>query len=733
MEGGGTPNNPLSVTISNGSSSVSATSIDLTGNASCDNCEPPPDASGGCPYYADRSSAIGISWKNKTTGTEGLASHAITGTCYCDKVLFWLICSVYYEHTWSATGIPLALGDNIIEVTAHSPSGGTASDSVDIVRSNSVLTIEPLDGATNVHVNTTISVTFSANVDPLTVTSSSFMVKSSGGAAVSGNYVVNGPTVSFTPFSYLATNTLYVVNTSSGIKDTNGIPMAVDSWVFTTSASSDVTPPTISSTNPASGATGTAVTNPVVATFSEPMMASTINTNTFTLNNGVNGMVVLNSNTASFWPSSQLAFSTTYTATIAAGVQDLAGNGMVAPYSWSFTTNATPPPPTAISTDPANNASEVVVNDPIYATFSEPMDFATINTNTFSLNNGVTGTVAYDSGTHTAKFTPIGNLTGSTTYIATITSGVTEILGIPMAAPYSWSFTTGLVVKTMKMPDSGQIVCYDISGLIIPCVGSGQDGDYAINTPSYTDNGDGTVTDNVTGIVWQKQNDGLGRSWSDAKTYCSSLTLGGGGGWRLPSRYELVTVTDYGGDSVNYFPNRISSWSSTSVLGQSTFWGLSNSYGYTQYSATSVNQYAQCVRGAQSFQQLVDNGNGTITDTRTNLTWQRDENGLMDWHTSIDYCEALSLGGWNDWRLPNIKELASLVDDTKPDLIYYGMFNIAINMTMFPGATASYYWSSTSFNPSYAWAVYFGTGIPDSAVPSSVKTVSNKFRCVRGG
>ena len=85
---------------------------------------------------------------------------------------------------------------------------------------------------------------------------------------------------------------------------------------------------------------------------------------------------------------------------------------------------------------------------------------------------------------------------------------------------------------------------------------------------------------------------------------------------------------------------------------------------------------------------LVDNGNGTVTDNRTGLIWQQGEPGYMSWGEALSYCEGLSLGGHSDWRLPNVRELESLTDDSR----YYP----AMDTSFFPDAHSSYYWSSTT-------------------------------------
>lgn len=104
-------------------------------------------------------------------------------------------------------------------------------------------------------------------------------------------------------------------------------------------------------------------------------------------------------------------------------------------------------PPTVAVTNPANNAIGVAINSAVTAVFSEAMDPATISAATFTVSSGVTGTVTYNAGNSTVTFTPSVNLLNNTTYVATITTGVTDLAGNPMAADYTWTFTTGSAVS----------------------------------------------------------------------------------------------------------------------------------------------------------------------------------------------------------------------------------------------------------------------------------------------
>jgi len=140
-------------------------------------------------------------------------------------------------------------------------------------------------------------------------------------------------------------------------------------------------------------------------------------------------------------------------------------------------------PPTVASTAPANNATGVAIATNVTATFSEAMRASTINTTTFTLSDGtnaVSGTVGYDSGTQTATFTPTSALSYSTIYTATITTGVTDLVGNALAADYTWSFTTvsaggggngGCGCVTASLPNSNLeplgtlILCGVVTGL----------------------------------------------------------------------------------------------------------------------------------------------------------------------------------------------------------------------------------------------------------------------------
>ncbi|MGB5081852.1 MAG: ice-binding family protein [Burkholderiales bacterium] len=223
----------------------------------------------------------------------------------------------------------------------------------------------------------------------------------------------------------------------------------------------DTTAPTVSSTNPGHTTTGIAVNRSLAATFSEPMDSATCTTTTFTLAQGVTpvgGAVTCVGRTATFNPTSDLAASTLYTATITTGVKDAAGNALAANKTWDFTTGTTSDAaaPTVSSTDPADAATGVVVNGNITATFSEAIDPATCTATTFALTQGVTSVpAAVTCVGSTATLNPTSNLAASTSYTATITSGVMDLAGLALAAglaPNPWTFTTSASAATAAGP-----------------------------------------------------------------------------------------------------------------------------------------------------------------------------------------------------------------------------------------------------------------------------------------
>jgi hypothetical protein len=293
-------------------------------------------------------------------------------------------------------------------------------------------------------------------------------------------------------------------------------------------------------------------------------------------------------------------------------------------------------------------------------------------------------------------------------------------------------------LTTVYVPDTGQTQSY--TSLF------GQDSDYLLHPPSYSDNGNETITDNVTGLMWQKGGNAANRSSTEADEYCAGLTLAHFTDWRLPSDYELMTIVDYGttAPAINgiYFPNtRFDSpwWTRTQGMSSSFAagrWAVYFGTGNMDILAFYSSAYTRCVRGGKKQpgafagtgqdqpHDFWDNGNGTITDRITRLVWQKQDRGTTaSWEDAITACEESALGGYSDWRLPNVKELRSIVNS--------GMYAPAAYDGYFPNTQSNSYWSSTTYvtSPDAAWRVNFWHG----EVEASLKGNAFFVRCVRGG
>jgi len=310
------------------------------------------------------------------------------------------------------------------------------------------------------------------------------------------------------------------------------------------------------------------------------------------------------------------------------------------------------------------------------------------------------------------------------------------------------------------LPDTGQTKCYNDT-VEIPCPSQGQDfygqdAQYTINPPSYTKldaNGNalpdsatswGMVKDNVTGLIWENKtadgsihDSGKTYTFNDAQNVfipqLNAANFGGYSDWRLPTIKELSTLLDISRDkppiNTDYFPNTATTlyWSSSPTAFVSPIpnaaWDVDFLTGNTYYIGKSASPRVRAVRGNQLSSSLTDNGNGTVTDSSANLTWQKTSYGPATWKDSLSYCENLTFGGYSDWRLPNINELQSLAD--------YNLFNPSVNTQIFSDTnTSSIYWSSSVYanQSNTAKGVNFYTG----ARSGEVKTNSNYVRCVRG-
>lgn len=381
-------------------------------------------------------------------------------------------------------------------------------------------------------------------------------------------------------------------------------------------------------------------------------------------------------------------------------------------YTWTATPGTTPPTP------PAGLAATATSSSLISLAWTASTD-----------DVGVSGYKIYRNGSLLTTTTDISygdsGLAAATPYCYQVAAY--DAAGYDSVKSDETCATT-LSRSTFKLPDSGQTTSYTDT--------TGEDADYAINPPSYTDNGNGTVTDNNTGIIWQKEKNAA-KPWAEAGTDCDELTLAGYSDWRLPDIFTLMTIVNYEKDypalDTTYFPGTTTIWSSTTDMTNSTeeAWVMDYYDPGRPYSGWQSSAYSsRCVRGTQlNLGDFVDNSNGTITDYSTSLLWQKEDDGTpKTWESALSYCEGLALGGHSDWRLPNERELYSITNTERS--------NPSIDTSYFPNTQSSmfsvlFYWASTTAksNSANAWHVNFS----NSNVWTSSKTSEGYVRCVRGG
>jgi hypothetical protein len=240
--------------------------------------------------------------------------------------------------------LPLLLGALLAgcgDGSGDDNSGGPGFGSAPTVTSTT-----PAATARDVPVQREITARFSKAMNDKTINSTTFTLTAPGAVAVAGAVTLDAAsnTAIFKPASALAVNTLFTATLSTGVQDTGGLALANQhAWTFTTETA-DTTRPTITSSTPLAGDTGVAINRKITATFDEAMDPASFSATTFILTGPATtpvtgGAVSLVGNTAIFTPpAGNLAPNTTYTATIKAGVKDLAGNALLSDFFWRFTT-----------------------------------------------------------------------------------------------------------------------------------------------------------------------------------------------------------------------------------------------------------------------------------------------------------------------------------------------------------------------------------------------------------
>jgi len=249
------------------------------------------------------------------------------------------------------------------------------------------------------------------------------------------------------------------------------------------------------------------------------------------------------------------------------------------------------------------------------------------------------------------------------------------------------------------------------------------------NPASYTlAVADGTVTDNVTGLIWERAVGPTVYTQGQAVSHCESKA----GGWRLPTRVELVSLVDFTipspGPTINAIfektlPERF--WTSSNFAGDPSIgWYVGFDYGSTHPIAITPDAlyFVRCVRGTSSHfspTRYEVQADESVHDATTGLTWQRAVAPKQAWSDAMTFCSTLGAC----WRLPSLTELQTIVDETKE--------NPSIDQDAFPSTPVDFFWTSSpradqASGPS-AWYVAFIHGHADT----EPITTSYFVRCVR--
>lgn len=302
------------------------------------------------------------------------------------------------------------------------------------------------------------------------------------------------------------------------------------------------------------------------------------------------------------------------------------------------------------------------------------------------------------------------------------------------ACLFTGSLMAQPIQKTMKrLPDTGQVNSYTTT--------FGEDHDYSINPPGFVVNGNGTVTDTVTGLMWQ-QTDGGEMTIEKAFLYADTLTLAGFSDWRLPSAHESFSILNHQHTNpaldLQFFTSTNAAywWSSqfqandpTKVWCTNAGGGIGN-HPKTETVSAGGNKkiHARVVRNlwpANPVQNhYSNNADGTLFDSLTGLTWKRQaEPDSLTWEEALSFAESSSFANYLDWRLPNIKEIQSINDES--------LVNPSFDPILFPGMGIRRIWSSTSLpnQTSKAWYLDTRFGITTYAD----KTTRQYVVLVRGG
>lgn len=255
------------------------------------------------------------------------------------------------------------------------------------------------------------------------------------------------------------------------------------------------------------------------------------------------------------------------------------------------------------------------------------------------------------------------------------------------------------------------------------------------NPASYSvDETNDTVLDDVTGLMWQRTVSDSVFSGKKSNDYCASLVHGGFDDWRLPSRIELVSLVDFTkldpAIDTNTFPNtpNASFWTSSPFAGDTySAWFINSPDGSANYSDVVFLERARCVRLGHTnpSPERYQMKNGTVYDTKMKLTWQQTVSpNSFTWSQAQTYCRNLVLEG-GGWRAPSMKELQTIVDETRTDP--------PIDPNAFPDAPSGSFWTSSPLVDSAGLSWYVDFFSPFGEGKSGFLDTTKKLpvRCVR--
>lgn len=288
------------------------------------------------------------------------------------------------------------------------------------------------------------------------------------------------------------------------------------------------------------------------------------------------------------------------------------------------------------------------------------------------------------------------------------------------------------VHPSWPMPDSKVRFFTDGTGVVGACPASdapgyGQDACYEIDPPAYETEG-GVVRDLVTGLEWERDADPGSFDWWGARAHCAALAFDGGG-WRLPSRVELVSLLEFSRITptidVDAFPTATSEfyWTSSPVPFANLAYGVRFELGFIYDHDPFGTGRVRCVRGAYEapaprFETTAD----VVVDHGAGVVWQRASfPAPMAWTDALAACEDLALDDHDDWRLPTLKELQTIVDERE--------LEPSIDPAAFPDTPPEWFWSSTpvEWPPDQAWATSYTDGYASIHDCDELQRV----RCVR--